>query len=175
MAKRRCTQKTKAGKRCRAWPLHGSDVCMAHSDEKTRESVGFIAANGKAGRPRLPTPTEVARRLIEDNIAAVLRPHFRTLGYEVEIANQELRLAESAAGGAKVYGESREGEIKVSSYDDLGAMIAAAEKLLDRVYGRPTQHTHGKLEVVDQMDREIERLLDQLSSNGDRPRTPTAV
>lgn len=141
MAKARCKAKTKAGKACKSPPIRGTDFCLSHSPAKARESVGFIANNGKQGRPRLPTPTEIARKLIEDNVAAILRPHFRTLGYDVQIADQELKLVELADGGAKLYGESKEGDINVSSHEDLGAMIAAAEKLLDRVYGRPKQAT----------------------------------
>jgi hypothetical protein len=44
--------KAKTGEPCRAAPLKDSDFCLAHSNEITRESTGFIAANGKAGRPR---------------------------------------------------------------------------------------------------------------------------
>lgn len=142
--KRRCSELTKAGKPCKAPPIPETDytTCMAHAPAKVRESKGFVPDNGKAGRPKLPTPSEVAKRLIEDNIAVILRPHFRTLGWDLEIdSDGQLQLKQLEHGGAKLYGESKDGAIVVSDAEDLGAMIAAAEKLLDRVYGRARQAT----------------------------------
>lgn len=144
-----CKAKTKAGKRCQRWPMQGSEYCnTAGHDPEALASVGFGShaqareAGIQGGRPRLKRPTEIAQQLIEDNIAVILRPHFRTLGFDVEITGEgELRLTESEDGGAKIYGESKDGVIRVSALDDLGAMIAAAERLLDRVYGKPKQST----------------------------------
>jgi hypothetical protein len=141
MAKARCKEKTKAGKRCKSPPLKGKDYCLSHAPADTRDSVGFVAANGKGGRPKLPTPTEIARDLIEKNIEIVLRPHFRVLGYDVEATKDGLALVPLEGGGAKLYGESREGVVTASEYEDLGAHMAAADKLLDRIYGRPKQAT----------------------------------
>ena len=69
----------------------------------------------------------------------MLRPFFRTLGYDVRVSDDgELSLVELEDGGAKLYGTaSRDGEINVSPHDDLAAMVGAAERLLNRVYGRP--------------------------------------
>lgn len=103
----------------------------------------------------------------------VLEPHFRTLGYTVDVEDGKLNLYELEEGGAKIYGESKTGEIKISPYENLGAMIGAAEKLLDRVYGKPKQHSESKVEVTskDHIDREIERLTEEMArrSNGRDP------
>jgi hypothetical protein len=137
---RSCKGTTKAGKPCKAHPLKDRDECLAHADATTRESVGFVADNGYAGRKPKPKPDEVARRLIEDNIAALLRPHFRTLGYDVVMTDEGPRLVERDEGGAKVFGTRQAtGEIVVSPHDDLGAQMTASEKLQDRVYGKPRQ------------------------------------
>lgn len=146
MAKRECKEKRKDGKPCTAAPLKGRDVCLAHADADTRESAGFVADNGKGGRPRVPTATEVMRELVEEHVAVILGPHFRVLGYDVEIAEQKdgsrkVGLVPLKDGGAKLFGESREGVVKMSSFEDLGAQLAAAEKILDRVFGRPKQAT----------------------------------
>lgn len=152
--KRVCKATTRAGKPCKASPLTDSDFCLAHSDAKIRESTGFVADNGKQGRPKLPTPSEVARKLIEENIAIILRPHFRALGYDVETGGEGVVLVPLEGGGAKLYGESRDGVVRASAYDDLGAQIAAADKLLDRIYGKARQSTElvgaqgGPVEVV---------------------------
>lgn len=138
----KCKATTKKGEPCKSPPIKGTDRCLSHSSAKARESVGFVADNGKAGRKPLPKPTDVARQLIERHIEVTLAPHFRTLGYEItRNDDDELDIVASDGGGAKLYGESKEGYIEVSSHDDLGAMIAAAEKLLDRIYGRPKQAT----------------------------------
>lgn len=103
----------------------------------------------------------------------ILRPHFAVLGHDVEVGEEGIALVPLEGGGAKLFGESREGVIKMSSYPDLGAQIAAADKLLDRVYGRPKQVSESKVDVhvKDQMDREIEELTQRLKarSNGSGP------
>lgn len=88
----------------------------------------------------MPRPTDVARQVIEDNVAVILNPHFRALGYELVTGHRGERpvLRRVEGGGAKLHGQNF-GEVIVSAHDDLAAMIAAAEKLLDRVYGRPAQ------------------------------------
>lgn len=129
------------GEPCGAYARKGKATCISHADKVEQESAGFGGSQEGAGRPRLPSPTEVARKLIEDNIAAILAPHFRVLGYGVETGPDGLALVPLEGGGAKLYGESRGGVVKGSQFDDLGAQMAAADKLLDRVYGRPKQAT----------------------------------
>lgn len=141
MSKRSCTGKTKKGKRCKAAPLKDKDCCLAHADQETRESTGFGGSQPGAGRPRLPRPSEVAQQLIERNILALQKPYWRTLGYDVVIGDDGPELVELEEGGAKVYGESKDGDINVSDHEDLEAMQKAAERLQDRVYGRPKQAT----------------------------------
>ena len=125
-----CTGTTRAGGACKANPLKGTDRCLAHSDAETRGSVGFVPDNGKGGRPKMPKPSDVARRLIEENVAVLLRPHFRALGLEL---NDDLTVERLHRGAIVVH----QGE--ATTIEDLGAQIAAAEKLLDRVYGKARQ------------------------------------
>ena len=141
MASKGCTATTRNGTNCTAPPLKGTDRCLAHSPAKVRESVGFVPDNGKAGRKRLPRPAEVAQRLVEENVLALQRPYWRTLGYDVRIGENGPMLVELEDGGAKLYGTSKDGDVCVSDAEDLGAMIAAAERLQDRIYGRPKQQT----------------------------------
>lgn len=98
---------------------------------------------------------EIERRLMEEYAIAWMRPYWRILGFEVAIDDEtgNLYLTELEEGGAKIYGESKEGDINMTEHDDLGAQMAAAEKLRDRVFGRPKQTTEisgpggGKIEV----------------------------
>lgn len=124
-----CKGTNKKGEPCKAAALKGRDVCLAHADEETRTSVNF-QQGPRPGRPRVAKPTEVARRVIEENVAALLRPHFRALGLEL---HDDLTTTPLDKGAIVVY----QGE--ATTIEDLGAQIAAAEKLLDRVYGKPRQ------------------------------------
>jgi hypothetical protein len=134
----RCTGTTKTGQPCKASPLKGTDRCLAHSDADTRASVGFTPdAGARGGRPRLPKPSELARQLVERNVCAILRPHFKALGLQLN----DDGCVEPLDRGAILTGESKDGTVVASTIEDLGAQIAAAEKLLDRVYGRPKQQT----------------------------------
>lgn len=158
--KRKCKGKTKAGKPCRAVPMRkGAKLesvegftstgkwCRAHDPNLPASArFGSMAQAAEAaklgGRPRTERAPDLMKRLLESHVEAVLAPHFRTLGYDVRRnAENELELVQVEGGGAKIYGESKDGEIRMTSHDDLGAMIAAAEKLLDRIYGRAKQTT----------------------------------
>lgn len=175
MTKRTCHSKTKAGKPCGANPLKPGTViegvkvsgkwCRQHDQDlpssakldrtRTREQMG--------GRPKKPTPTEVERKLIEANIVALERPYWRTLGYDVLLGEDGPYLVELEGGGAKLFGESKDGYINVSTVDDLGAMIAAAEKLRDRVYGKPKQSSEVTVITQDAIDVAIERMERELA------------
>lgn len=127
---------TVKGKHCRAHDPDLPDSARFGSHAQAREAAKL------GGRPPNPKPSEVMRRLVEEHVETVIAPHFRTLGYKLERNKAgELTIVPDENGGAKIYGESKEGEINVTDHDDLGAHIAAAEKLLDRIYGRPKQAT----------------------------------
>ena len=175
MAKRKCKGKTRAGKACKAAPLKGRDVCLAHADRETREKTGFRADNGRQGRPRLVRPSEIAQQLIEDNALAIQRPFWRALGYDVVKRDDgTFELVEDSGGGAKLHA-TFEGEVLVSTFDDLGAMQKAANELMDRAYGKPKQATevsgpdggpieHAPLDLSKLSDedlREFRRIVDR--------------
>jgi hypothetical protein len=129
------------GEPCGAYVRKGKKTCIGHASKVEQETAGFGGSQPNAGRPRLPTPTEVARKLVEDNIAAILRPHFRVLGYDIETGAEGLVLVPLEGGGAKLHGESRDGVVRASEFDDLAAQMTAADKLLDRIYGKAKQAT----------------------------------
>lgn len=169
MSARRCTGKTKKGTPCKAAPLKGRKTCLAHSDEQTRASTNF-QQGPRPGRPRNPRPSEIARRLIEQNELALQRPYWRTLGYDVVIGDDGPELVQLEDGGAKLYGTSKNGNVVVSRHEDLGAMMTAAEKLQDRVYGKPKQTTEvtgpegGPIRVdLSKLDQEELDALERIS------------
>lgn len=154
MSTRKCTGKTKKGTPCKASPRTDTGLCNAHSPKEVQESSGFGGSQAGAGRPPVPRATEVQRRLVEENILIVQRPYWLTLGYDVELGPDGPYLVKVDGGGAKLYGESKDGYINVSPHDDLGAMQAASEKLQDRAFGRAKQAVEhsgpegGPVEVV---------------------------
>jgi hypothetical protein len=177
MTKRTCKGTTRKGTPCGANPLKPGTIiegvtvtgkwCRTHDGDlpssaklhatRTREQMG--------GRPKKPSPTEIERRLIEENVIAWQRPYWRTLGYDMVMGEDGPELLEREDGGAKLFGESKDGYINVSPHEDLGAMIAAAEKLRDRVFGRPKQSSEVTVITQDVMDQAIERLEAELAIN----------
>ena len=92
-------------------------------------------------------------------MAAVLRPHFKALGLHLNDDGTITPLER----GAIITGESKEGTVVPSVIEDLAAQIAAAEKLLDRVYGRPKQQT--EISGPDGGPLEVRRDLSRLSAD----------
>lgn len=96
---------------------------------------------------------EIEKQLLEENAVAWMNPYWQALGFELVITDDGPKLQELEDGGAMIYGESKDGDINMTSHPDLGARINAAEKLRDRVFGRPRQTTEitgpggGKIEV----------------------------
>ena len=133
MATRRCAGKTKRGAACKSPPLTGHDVCIAHAGAEERGAAGFGGPQPGSGRPRVPRPRDVAERLVEEHVLEILRPYFRALGLELHDDGS----TSPCEGPIKyVWAGPDEPAVEVL---DLGAQIAAAEKLQDRVYGKPRQ------------------------------------
>jgi hypothetical protein len=137
----RCTATTKAGQPCKGNPYRDTGRCIAHASEETKRSLRFGGPQPNGGRPRLEKPLEVARRLVEENVEQLLRPHFAALGCRLERNEAgELVVTPDPDLRPKVTA-SYQGEVFASSVEDLQAQLEAAERLLDRVYGKPKQAT----------------------------------
>lgn len=83
------------------------------------------------------------RLVVEQEAVDILSPYFEALGMEIvgfdELTNEVV--IRHTGKRLKLHGESKDGEIFVSRHDDIGGMVAIAEKLFDRVYGKPKQQT----------------------------------
>jgi hypothetical protein len=117
-----CTATTRKGQPCKAHPVLGTDKCMAHQDDETKESQGFGGAQEGAGRPRRPRATEVLLQRIEEDIDMVIGPMFDAL-----VADRGLAL------------NVRGGGMEIGYIPDHETRLRAARDLLDRAYGRPRQ------------------------------------
>jgi hypothetical protein len=145
----------KTGQPCRAWPLRGTTRCLAHSDAEARDSVGFVAANGKGGRPRAPRVVDVIRERLEARADAV-----------IDVLWDGLEANRGVVVGSGEFAQLEE-------TPDHGARLAAAREILDRAYGKPTQATEisgpdgGPVEVIDTSDPKTRKALHALL--GQRP------
>jgi hypothetical protein len=126
---RHCLAMTRAGKPCKAPPIKMTDRCLAHSAAKTRESVGFVAANGKAGRHPSPHVVDVLRERVEADIDRWIAP------YEDALT------------------ATRDGA------PDHGLRMRAAEAVLDRAYGKATQRAEVEVEDEDRTPAPFDRVL----------------
>ena len=136
-AKRRCKGTSKAGEPCKAPPLADTDTCISHSPREVQGRAGFGGPQPGSGHPRRPRPSEIAQQRVEAAIDQVLDPYFRALGI-VGWEDDGTPILDTSAGAMEV-GRSNTGQVFLTSIADLGARIAAAEKLQDRVYGKPKQ------------------------------------
>lgn len=89
---------------------------------------------------------DLARQLVEQHAATILRPHFKALG---------LLLADDGTVTPLPTGAIHVHQGEATNVEDLGAQIAAARELMDRVYGRPKQaleHTGRDGEPIEHAD-----------------------
>lgn len=159
-----CRGKTKAGKPCRASAWENG-YCIAHQEEKVKAAVGHASGTRAGGGRKDPLKVPVlAKQIVEANALAILYPYLRALGLVAKrhkatgqvvfVPRPELR--------AKLYGTSKDGIVRMSSYEDLEAMMRAAERLMDRIYGKPKQ----ALELAGSEDGNAVRV--EVASNKDR-------
>lgn len=177
--KRHCHGTAADGGPCRATPLRPGTViegvgasgryCRAHDPEIPGSTQLTSADRVRGGEATRKTkPIEIERMVMERHAAAWMRPYWRALGYELDFDRDgEPGLTERPEGGAKLYATAvRDGIVVMSEHEDLAAQISAAEKLRDRVYGRPTQMAKfaGSVEHrgAGQLDIAIEKELDQM-------------
>lgn len=143
----RCKGFTWKGTRCELPPLIPENwdgpneptglYCVHHDPAITREETDAFILHGSANKPlpRKITPGELAHILVQRSPGALLEPYLKALGLEIT----EDGGLEKTRKGLRIHGFSRGGEVVRSPYEDLVAQVNVAEKLYDRVYGKPRQ------------------------------------
>jgi hypothetical protein len=159
------------GEVCNRPTYEDTDACWGHQSKEAKAEKGFGGAQQNSGRPKLKDPFDVAREAVRQHAELLIAPHFKALGFDIRIETTDdgpiLHLDKSEGGAAKLYGESKDGVIVPSDLEDIGAQIAAAEKILDRLFGKPRQalelsgNDNGPIEVVsvDRPEAEKGKLL----------------
>lgn len=163
--KRRCKGKTKKGKACKSPPLKSGTViegtkvsgrwCRTH-DPDLPDSARIQGKQPGSGRPAKPRVSDILRDVLE-----------KELGEDLEKVVKPL-VAGLTATRHVVVGNGPSAHVE--EVPDQVERRNTVRDIMDRLDGRPKQTTESKVEVTTktQMDREIERLLEALDSNGDR-------
>lgn len=157
-----CSGFTKDDRPCGMFPMRkpastdGKRYCVTHHpDVSDEEKLRHRQLGGAAFASRYPKPHELLRRIVEARPDAFIRPHLEALGLEVEFSpgdNGTVDIEVHEVGdGAVLFGVSKDGDVVISGHKDLEAQQRAAERLFDRVYGKPKQadKVHGSHEDPD--------------------------
>lgn len=147
----RCEAITKRGYPCRAKgvthdPDTGKLLCRIHAATEEERKVLMAQARAIRGQHKLK-PHELMRQVIESNPIAFMQPYLDALGIRVVMVPDPndpgllhpTAVMDPSANGATLYGVSKEGEVVISRHKDIEAQQRAAERLFDRVYGKPKQ------------------------------------
>lgn len=111
--------------------------CLRHDPKVSDEWIKGITS--RAGRKRKIGPDEYIREMVNSAVGIFVRPHLKALGAVIDDDTGEIKLVPGT--GAKIYGESKDGYINMTDYDDVEAQQKASERLLDRGFGKPRTQT----------------------------------
>lgn len=109
--------------------------CLRCDDAITPAFMTAWSARARGGRKRRVGPDQYIRDTINKAVGLYFRPHLKALGLEIDPDTGETRVV--PGGGAKIYGESKDGDICMTDHDDVEAQQKAAERLFDRGFGKP--------------------------------------
>lgn len=145
----KCKGKTLKGAKCRSFAIPDNDgFCGMHGPraaeikQKTADGTRIAAT---IRRQKQPKPHELMRQVIESNPLLFMKPHLDALGIRIEFIEDEDNpelvhpVAIPSGDGAVLYGVSKDGDVIISTHKDIEAQQKAAERLMDRVYGKPKQ------------------------------------
>lgn len=109
--------------------------CLRCDDAVTASFMTAWSAQARGGRKRRVGPDQYIREIVEQAVGIFIRPHLDAMGIKV---NPDTGKPEYVDGeGAKIYGESKDGDIYMTNHDDVEAQQKAAERLFDRGFGKP--------------------------------------
>lgn len=147
--------------------MKDSDYCHTHRadlDAAVRfGSPEQARAAARGVRRKAPTLQQLAMERVEAAAEHLLGPYFQSLGIVGWTEDNE-PIIDMAKASMEV-GRSNSGKVKLTNIADLGARIAAAEKLMDRTLGRPTQRTEelssGGGSLQEMSDEGLEEMVER--------------
>lgn len=151
----RCSSVTRTGKTCKRAATHpafgappGSPPTKCYFHAKSEEEQEILKRQAEAVRKQSKLkPHELMRTVIESNPIAFMQPYLDSLGIRIVFLPDEndpsilhpTAVVDPTSKGATLFGVSNDGRVVVSKHKDIEAQQRAAERLFDRVYGRPKQ------------------------------------
>jgi hypothetical protein len=142
----RCSALTKADRPCKSFAVTKDGLCHMHSKSEAEQELLLAQARAVRKQAKLK-PHELMRVVIESNPIAFMQPYLDALGIRVIFipdANDPnilhpTAVVDPSSNGATLFGVSKDGEVIVSKHKDIEKQQVAAERLFDRVYGKPKQ------------------------------------
>lgn len=141
----RCKDTTLGGNPCRSWAAYDDGKCRAHtsciSEERKKQDAMKAAAVRESKRPK---PHKIMQQILEQRPELFMKPFLEALGIRIELmedpqTGEVFPYVEEVSDGMVVYGVSKDGDVVISKHKDLEGQMRAAERLMDRVYGKPKQ------------------------------------
>jgi len=123
-------------------------LCSFHASDMEQQRIMMEQARAVRGM-RHAKPHELMRTIVESNPILFMQPYLDSLGIRIvfvpDPADPSIlhptAVADPSSQGTTLFGVSKDGHVIVSKHKDIEAQQRAAERLFDRVYGKPKQTT----------------------------------
>lgn len=141
----RCMGTKKNGEPCGSFAVTGSRFCISHTPDADLEILGIKpltkAARERRALVKKQSAPAFARKVFEGALDKVMAPYLEALGLRlIGVDEDDKPIFEDVPnGGLMLHGTSKDGDVVMSDYPDLAGRVVVAEKLWDRVYGKPKQ------------------------------------
>jgi hypothetical protein len=149
--KKYCVQIKANGEQCGAIQAYGTEHCRHHLTEEEKARCGLAPdphgpANTYTRTPLLGartilTPAQQYRRVAEIAFAHMIDKKLSIFGLHLAgfDPHGEPILEELPGGGLKLHGESKDGDIVMTQFEDILGMNKVFEEMQDRVFGKARQ------------------------------------
>lgn len=179
---RECVEVKLNGNKCGAFRSYGTEHCRWHLTEEEKIKCGLAPDPSGApgtytrtpllGAKTILTPAQVHQRVFEKAYAVMINKKLSIFGLTLEgfDPHGDPVLGELPGGGLKLHGESKDGDIIMTAFEDILGMNKVMDEMTDRILGKARQSLtlQGgskpiKVEPVKSGERarEVAGLLDQ--------------
>lgn len=141
-----CVHIKENGDRCGSWAAYGTPRCRWHMDEEEKIAAGLAPARPGEARQLVHvsdvlTPMQQFARATEKSMAVIIEQYLTAMGLQLDgfdpLGDPIISVVEN--GGLKLHGESKDGDIIMTNFDNIIGRIEIAEKMINRVWGKPRQ------------------------------------
>lgn len=146
-----CTEIKRNGEPCGQFQAFGTEHCRWHLTEKEKYKAGLSPdPSGRAGTyttvpllgaKTILTPAQVHRRVFEKAYAVMINKKLEIFGLTLEgyDPHGDPILGVLPGGGLKLHGESKDGDIIMTNFEDILGMNKVMDEMTDRILGKARQ------------------------------------